>query len=414
MFHKSPSVRRSSIYLKFDRAIKDKNYEVALSIGASLLIKYPGDQILRRRMAQIAYKTGQKDWSRRLLLGGLPPRLKERILKSFDEVVHFLECNHDATGYEISPAGTQAVCLAIFLQAADSESRPLAVAKVLHKWKRSHRRELEFYRRFSGCPDLNGRIPRKYREFRCGWSHAVLLLEYIDGRPAEFTDSEGVFEWVSSLRRIKRPSDWVSDRASLILIPDLLHVLFAYVLKRSLSLRYLARWLHVGPARALFRWLVNHHVRGEIGWEREFQAILNGLICKHDVTERGFWLHGRGLAHGDLNRGNVLVDGPARCPRFVGIDWENWHWGYPEFDLARFLQNSSIDFVLKVLDGNFSIVEENERIEAARFLMFFLAARLFGHHGSRQDIVAERGLEKVVCRLKMLLGEHFESIGEGQ
>lgn len=384
-FKKPPSVRRCADYREFDRAVKAKEPVKALALGERLLGGYPNDKLLRRRMAAVAHKAGKTDQAQQLLLAGLPTRKREHIVSTLDLIAAQLDARSDAQQltWRLVPKGTQSECVAFFYPAgtAAHSKEPCAVAKVLNLSARGHRRELGFWRLYGESKDCSKISPKAIGQYKSGLLNLVLVLEYVnsdDGHPSEpeqvvaFLDR--LHEYGSSL-----PTPRLNGlKNSLLCSIDLAYVLLVYLYQKSLSLRYLTKWLHSWAARKCLFYIVKKHMRPEIPFENRFADQLECLLSNQRLVDAIFVNYAPVLVHGDLNAGNLLPDTDAAGDvSLCAIDWENWGWAYPEIDLARFCEPWPGERLVAFSDAHFDLHSPSGEASAIRFLLFSILARLF-------------------------------------
>jgi hypothetical protein len=400
----SPSTRRTLEYLEFDRAVKLDATD-AVARGVSLLKRHPSDKLLRKRTGAVAYKSGHKQLASEILLGGLSQSQKNLIDCVLNRINLGFQQENPDSWFEIIPGGTQATCLAVFYK--DGLSK-IAVAKVLNKWHLGHRNEIRFYRNLQSSQNSISQLPGVISIENVGKSNVVIVMEYVYGRRASFEDAECIRLNLERLqlhsRTLGNKRVWPSFVAILL---DISHVVAVFFFRKTLSLRFLVRWLHKRSISLLLRLIIK--IRGKVAksqWEAAFGGLASRSLGSPALCRRLFPANNGDLVHGDLNRGNVLVS-DGRTPRdCVFIDWENWHYGFREYDFARFFEAAKPSmveaFAVSLSRSNVVSPEENT-VRQARFIFLWLIAELFSSSRTGCTTLEDKEYMNLINRLDSLM-----------
>ena len=402
----------SAEYMEFDRAVKSKAGN-AVELGMALLERHPSDKLLRKRTGAVAFKNGDSALAAEITLGHLTPSKKAAIHLAFNRIRLLLRPEFSDSHYAILPGGTQSTCLAVFYQGTEgaNEENGVAVAKVLSTLNRDHQNEIRFYRLVHRLAEHPSQLPQLISFEKLGSTNALIVIEYVQGDRSTLGDAALVRRDLELLQKSKTDlRQGISQKSLTVFLFDIGFVVGVFLLRKRLSLRYLVRWLHLTPACLLLNRLVAGKKKaGASDWESAFVRVVGQVLKSSSIRRRIFPSGDADLVHGDLNKGNVLISQDVSISnqgkRCVFIDWENWHFGYMEYDLARFFEGAPPNEVNSFADSiglKQNHPNEESNVRQARFIFLWLTAELFRWNRSKHSVSDEGSYLHLVHRFERL------------
>ena len=329
------STRSTSAFDEFRSLVDQRRLEEAVRIGEVILRRSPGDQRVRRTLANCHARLGRHERADEILRGGLSERFLEGLAEPLAVVGRAIDPNAIAGAPEwmLLPKGVSNVCV------VDHGLRDKGGFEYVTKVLRGTRRhkEVAFYESVRDwAPGIARIAPRMLMcQELPSLGVTLLSIEKVRGRLANHGDlslAADTSEVLSThdlppvltpspLARfvrdaMRRQEAWHRSRR----IP--LRETFSYVHQRSVNTRILER---LEVACRAQRWpSVALRVL-----QRLRRAVIGGGLHRQVVPKRDY-----GFVHGDFQTANLILD--EDDGRLRVLDWESYRFGPPAIDIAKF------------------------------------------------------------------------------
>ena len=326
-------------YASFLRHYRSAQYGDAVVVGSGLLAMNPADKVLRMRVANAMRSLNQEKESELIWNAGLDHDMLQTVRKIVPEIRNDItDSVRDADLWSIVPVGAGPYC--IIDHGGGWITKVVDIAR--------NCQEVKIYRALDDrLSDLRAITPvlRDYRENESG-TIGFLTIEKIDGESPVVDDSQVLVRAYARIREIA-----YNDVVGLIPKPNLLYQLakirISFFLTGSILVKETFCWIH---RQDVNRWLfraVRSRVRRK-DYRRETVDVfrrLERVIMDSRIFERIIPAQHYRLIHGDLHRGNIIVDAAGKTIKI--IDWEQCGVGPSGADLATYLNT---DHSFQVID----------------------------------------------------------------